>query len=973
MLTFMQAVWPTTGNYLVAHPFPNGGFNQVAFDNIEAATKQAEMWSKQGRDAYFAVGTVTSLGSNASRKGVDVKEFRAFILDIDCGEGKDYTTQPEAVKALKDTVSKLDLPKPTVVNSGYGWHCYWMLTEPIAADQWQTIAQRFKAVVAHVGLRADPSRTADRASVLRVPDTINYKRDSQAKVEVLKWSDPCTVEEFSAAVNNYFEFNNLQEPKPKVHQSSEDVKLLEAFGIDANTGEAYKPANFEAIVEGCQTMRYCVDNNEKLSEPLWRCALSIAKFCEGADEHIHTVSENHPDYSASATEAKAEGINKPFTCDQFRQNCTTCNGCEQQRNSPISIGTTLLQTVGSYQVSPTISIMPASHSEDDDTDSVPSGYSIGGFVADYPVGYTLNFGGITAQIKSADDDFKTKRLTICPYPVKFVRRVHDFALGEDIAHFQLMLPKDGWRDVAVKLRDISDPKGGKVCTILSGMGCIVSANDQKHMGEFMSAYLRQVIAAAAASKNYSQLGWADEGELFVLQDKSIKSDGTIIDSGMSSAITSLTNALTKRGTLEAWKDIVNTYSVDGYEAYAFGHSVAYGSLLFRYTGFKGAIVALLGDTGSGKSTILKTINTVFGHPDDLMLQQDDTVNARMKQIAVMNSLSPTYDEVSNIEPSELSDFCYAISQGRDKRRLTQGGAMSGAELRWCSITVTSANHSIYERLGMLKSDASAEAMRVFEYHVKTTMHALNKNEAEKIFEGLDRNYGHAGEIFVSWLMQNQEFADERVKYWRNRFDSEAKVPTKERYWSSIVGATLAGAELSAKLSLNKFDVEKLFKFAVSQVGAARTAVGDNKQSPTALLVDYLNQSIRSTIVLGGGTVEKGKDTSVWVKQEPSNGLVVRIEIDRNLAYISRAAIKKWVTDGGGDYTSMRTDLTQRKIIINDSVDKVLSGGSQVMKSGQTTCWLIDLNHTSMSGGVQLQVVKMAEKSGEKVVAEGKPF
>ncbi len=977
MLEFFNLVWPETGGYLVAYPLGEGkGYAQESFESKEEAISKASQLSDNGKNAYFAVGAVDNLGRPAKRTSDNITFLRAFFLDIDCGEekaakGEGYATQLAAKNAIKEFTQKVGLPTPTVVNSGYGWHLYWPLTSDVSSDYWLPVAAKFKQVVRHAGLIDDPSRTADRASILRVPGTFNYKRGNKVEVKVVFKSSPIDFEQFSKIINDYVESHSIEVHQPKLKVNSEYLEILEQFGVEPNLEEAYEPADFNRIAENCVAMGYCVANARTLSEPIWRSALSIASRCIDPDTAIKMVSESHPEYSEAATAAKVADVikYKPHTCAHITSLGNFCDGCEDRRYSPMSHGYEhkLPETVPN--LSPSISIMPAPETYDEPEDS-PESFE--GFVPDYPEGYVITPYGLVANIRNDDEEVAPKRVTLCQYPIRFDRRMYDFKLKEDIIQFQIWLPQDKWRNMEMKLRDIVDPKGAKVCAFLASVGCLVNFKEQKHMGEFMTAYLKKVIAEAAAAKNYSQLGWIDDGAAFVLADKTIKSDGTIADSGIASTITPITRSMRKRGTLEEWLKVINTYGRNGYEPYAFGHSVAYGSLLFRFTNYEGAIVNLLGDSGSGKSTVLHTINSVFGHPVELLLQKRDNEIAKFTKIAGLHNISPCYDEISNIEATQLSELCYAISQGRDKLRGSATGGLRDDELTWCCIMGSTANHSLYERLSMAKADASAEAMRVFEYNIRTDMQIMDKQEAQKTFEPLSENYGHAGEIFVTWLVQHQEEAKARVKYWRDRFDIESNVPTRERYWSSIVGATLAGAELSAKLGLNNFKVENLYKFALSQITAVRSSVQENRKEPLDLLVDFLNRSVRSIIVVMGGTTDKGKEMSMYVTQEPSNGLIARLEIDKNLAYVSRTALRQWTAEVGGDYEGMRADLIKRKVLVNPQVDKVLSDGSKVIKSGKTSCWAIDLSHPDMSGATKLEIVRTAEEN-QKSVANGKPF
>jgi len=104
--------------------------------------------------------------------------------------GKGYATLDEAQAALDEFCSKAKVPQPNyVVGSGSGVHCYWILTDVLGREKWLSYADKFKALMKAVGLRADPSRTADIASVLRVPGTDNHKSLPPRPVSIISSND----------------------------------------------------------------------------------------------------------------------------------------------------------------------------------------------------------------------------------------------------------------------------------------------------------------------------------------------------------------------------------------------------------------------------------------------------------------------------------------------------------------------------------------------------------------------------------------------------------------------------------------------------------------------------------------------------------------------------------------------------------------------------------------------------------------
>jgi uncharacterized protein (DUF927 family) len=64
-------------------------------------------------------------------------------------------------------------------------------------------------------------------------------------------------------------------------------------------------------------------------------------------------------------------------------------------------------------------------------------------------------------------------------------------------------------------------------------------------------------------------------------------------------------------------------------------------------------------------------NSVWGHPEELMLQWKDTMNSIIHRMGVMNNLPVTIDEVTKLSGDHFSDLAYSASQGRGKNRMQQ--------------------------------------------------------------------------------------------------------------------------------------------------------------------------------------------------------------------------------------------------------------------------------------------------------------
>jgi hypothetical protein len=153
-------------------------FKNLPVDGATDAVAQAQKLSSEGAEVYFACAEYLTPDS---RVAANASGAWAFWADIDCGEdkaaaGKGYATVEEAEVALSKFCKDAGLPKPThIIHSGGGLHVYWVVDGEIDRDTWQSYARKLKGLTKACGFLADDSRTADIASVLRMPDTLNHK------------------------------------------------------------------------------------------------------------------------------------------------------------------------------------------------------------------------------------------------------------------------------------------------------------------------------------------------------------------------------------------------------------------------------------------------------------------------------------------------------------------------------------------------------------------------------------------------------------------------------------------------------------------------------------------------------------------------------------------------------------------------------------------------------------------------------
>lgn len=192
MEDFFGRVLPAGGGYcMLAYQLAGGnGMYHESFGDVHAMATRATFLSAKGATVYFAVGTFRNRhdakrpnGQDWGRKGDNVEAMGSFFLDIDVGEGKGYPTTWDARQALEKFSDALGMPPNVIVESSggeegsdsTGLHVYWTLDRDLTTAEWNPIAWRLKEACRVLGLKADPARTADVASLLRPVGTRNRK------------------------------------------------------------------------------------------------------------------------------------------------------------------------------------------------------------------------------------------------------------------------------------------------------------------------------------------------------------------------------------------------------------------------------------------------------------------------------------------------------------------------------------------------------------------------------------------------------------------------------------------------------------------------------------------------------------------------------------------------------------------------------------------------------------------------------
>ena len=865
---------------------------QKFYDSIDAVIENAHKFDEQGFDTYFALATFHDAGS---RKVDNVKQLRAFFLDLDCGPSKDFKTQHEAIGALKDFCGKVSLPRPLMINSGRGVHVYWMLKEAVDLETWLPVAEKLKRLCVKHNFLADPAVTADAARVLRVPETHNYKSDPPYDVTYFGMTMPDSVD-----IDVFAEYlGNDPIPVPRKYIPSTNSIMDALLGNKKNV--------FKDIVvktsrgAGCAQIENVITNQEDISEPLWRAGLSIAKFCEDGEKAAHVMSKNHPEYDVRDTMKKMGLIKGPYLCATFDEfNPDVCGSCPNwgKIKSPINLGSRIKEATEEDNIVEAPSI--------DLPDAPVNTYTIPAYPEPYFRGAS---GGIYIRARQPDGEMGEK--LIYHNDLYVVRRLWDTELGEAIV-MRLHLPKDGVREFTLPLTVANSREEFR--KEMAKNGVAVSKMDE--IMKYTTTWVNELQANSVADEAHKQFGWTDDDcTSFILGNQEIFKDRVEFNPPSNQTV-GLFPAFEPRGTLEKWKETINFYNHDGFEVHQFVVGSSFGSILMHLSPVKCAALHLHSkESGVGKTTAMAAAVSVWGRPDELILDEQDTHNIKMHRGEIYHNLPLYLDELTEAKPAELSNLAYQLTGGKQRGRMASGGnAERYRGEAWKLLAVTTGNTSIIERVSMAKAMPKAEAQRILEVKVERIFDEVKDKKIQDDFlADVEGNYGHAGKVYTQHVMSNLDGIRKLIEEIREKVDTQAALTSENRFWSAFVTNTMAGLVLAKRAGLIKYDIGKIFKWAIAMLKSNKHYVSDMNVSVEEVLNDYIHEHwsnvlwIKSTDDLRKQN-NNGLDSLVVPDALPRGQLVARYETDLKKAYLIPKPLRMWCGEQQINYAAFLQDL-----------------------------------------------------------------
>jgi len=836
----------------------------IAIRYETAAELLAELKKYMGQvDVYISIAEF----DRPERKAQYAVAVDRIVADIDVAHNSHYETKEAALAAIYEITQSV--PPSLIVDSGGGFHLYWLLEEKISPQVWTPLARALRHRLSKLGLRADWSITTDLARVLRLPGTVNSRTGTLCRP--IRQGQKYTVAQLRTALE-------LRDEKPDEEDGDED-DIGQRAGVTAPL-----TVDLQQLVERCAVVRWHYETRgREASEPQWQDMVLLSLWTADPEQTARLLSSGHPEYTEAQLRQKLEikkryrdeGVGPP-TCEHLAETHPgRCEGCPWRGRARTPLHATLL---------------------DRDTFTFDELCRPAYFVRD------------GATYVQTDDGSKL----LFPGWLDGLQRSVEYREGElefIIRGRYCRLNDRAGRPFAISVSELAGAVGVVKATARA-IGVTVS--ETRSLIGMWSLLTRQLATAQRERDVFFRLGVHEtsRGEVFVIGDRLIDSEGKAHPAQLQAP--HLLQAFSRRGSQEKALELFRAWfdAEPRPEARAFVLA-SLAAPLYHLIASDAPIVALTHPhSGSGKTSTLRVAEAIWINPEAGSRLTNPTPKAVVEILATRRQLPVFWDEIRL--DAQAADTIFMAAQGQGRLRLKRSGTLAKVDAFRTFILGTS-NSPVRAMLRRASLDAETAAVaRVLDLPLgRFEVMPLPPSHYDRLLREFEANCGQIG---LWWLQhmwpteQRRKFA-ERAQLWIQRL--------QDRLPPGAVQTARIGVRVVASVVTVAEELEQLFGMAglVQPVGRAmaqslQQMVEEARSTlaeADARLMEYLRAAGRTTVYLRGTAVLRPPEVTP---------VQVDVDVETGEVRISMTALDRWLAERHGTVEALRQAMPAEAVRID---------------------------------------------------------
>lgn len=882
------------------------------------------------QDVYFCLSLQSKTGKytrgkpGVARSADNAVALKAIWLDIDVKDPpKGYATRDEALRSLDLFIKSAELPFPTaIVGSGGGLHVYWISKDALDPEAWQPYAEGLKAAAVDFGLRCDSGLTTDRARILRVPDTFNFKTNPPKKVELL-WLAPDdldfqTIQNLATRGRTLVTVTVKPHAAPVIFDLSKFTKPAAAFAgltvADDHSGDGLgwedNPLDPRPIISGCPFFKDAFKTHGKdHGQPLWNLAVLATTFWQKGDVLAHEIGNAHPGYTAASTDAMFErklkerqqkGLGWPSCKAIENEGCTLCKTCPHygKIKSPLNLVTS---TNSSAQTPPGV-FSPQTLAAAQPPDLyLPKGYAVDPKT------------GIICLIAELPIDRGPPIMQLVPL-FKCVLSDPWIQSGPRALNFKATMDKGRIEDIS-----ILDEKMATLSLLTNELfrqGVLLNTQVENKVREFIVSWKATIQEQREAQKALP-FGWVIEeggkvtgfaygGKVMHRKENGIFPPDTPAGYGDAE----IRQRYAPTGTLTPWLDCMKMISDQNRPDLEIILATAFAGPLMQFVGKDMVTFSAHGDSGAHKSSAMKIASAVWGHPKLTQDVHTSTAKGVLKRLGQIVNIPIFWDELSDKDTIEhVYKTMFVGNQGVEGSTL-RSDRSSNARGMWRTSMSINLNESFTDYVAKRQKSTEAGVYRVFEYEVTKKDNTMPEAVASNMIQKLEYNYGGMGLAYAKALAGDPDGVRDFVLDQSDKWAKLVAATNGERNWVAACTVAYCGALLANATILDAagcpFHVngmkDELFN-SYMRLRHKLTTFGNvagSFASVRDILFEWFREHEENTIWTKAINMGRGKPKPIDVLSGPPENRKVPVysqfAVDNRVLRIARTPFVKWLND-----------------------------------------------------------------------------
>jgi hypothetical protein len=234
------------------------------------------------------------------------------------------------------------------------------------------------------------------------------------------------------------------------------------------------------------------------------------------------------------------------------------------------------------------------------------------------------------------------------------------------------------------------------------------------------------------------------------------------------------------------------------------------------------------------------------------------------------------------------------------------------------ISVWNSNSDVVDLVQSNKKNPEGEVSRIVQFMMrKPELFMQHPELGREIIDPFNSNYGHAGIEYIQEIYRvGFAHVDARLEYWGKRFDLSFGTDTSYRFYRSLVSATFAGGEIANQAGIIDYDLDRIYKVVVAEMLAYRDKTNNNTADYPEILNEFLTANNHLFLKMEGSVV----------KDEPFHKVIIgRKEMDKQLTYVSKTALKKFFAEKKLNSSQFEHDMRERGVLLRSEKKRLGAG------------------------------------------------